>query len=108
MGRSGVRPPAVAGSFHPGDADELTGVVDTLLERTRLRESKDAVGAVPVALVVPHVGYVDGDVLPVVSTGADPHRVVGYAAFALRPSTGSQPTATDPGRSSVDRTSRAG
>ena len=28
-----VRPAAVAGSFYPGDADELAAVVDTLLKR---------------------------------------------------------------------------
>jgi len=55
---STVRPAAVAGSFYPGDADELTAVVDTLLERARLREPNDAVGPAPVALVVPHAGYV--------------------------------------------------
>ena len=55
---STVRPAAVAGSFYPGDADELTAVVDTLLERARLREPNDAVGPAPVGLVVPHAGYV--------------------------------------------------
>ena len=58
MVRSTVRPAAVAGSFYPGDADELTAVVDTLLERARLREPNDAVGPAPIALVVPHAGYV--------------------------------------------------
>src|SRR5665811_1066168 len=58
LGGPAVRPAAVAGSFYPGDADELTAVVDTLLERARLRKSKDAVGPAPVALVVPHAGYV--------------------------------------------------
>jgi len=58
VGRSGVRPAAVAGSFYPGDADELTAVVDSLLERARPKKSKDAVGPPPVALVVPHAGYV--------------------------------------------------
>ena len=53
-----MRPAAVAGSFYPGDADELTAVVDTLLERARLREPNDAAGPAPVALVVPHAGYV--------------------------------------------------
>lgn len=58
MVRSDVRPPAVAGSFYPGDADELTAVVDSLLERARLRASGGVLGSAPVALVVPHAGYV--------------------------------------------------
>jgi len=57
-----VRPPAVAGSFYPGEAHELTAVVDTLLEDARLRAS-DGNGhrgaqPAPVALVAPHAGYV--------------------------------------------------
>jgi len=56
--RSDVRPAAVAGSFYPGDADELTAVVDSLLERARLRASGGVLGSAPVALVVPHAGYV--------------------------------------------------
>jgi len=53
-----VRPAAVAGSFYPSDADELAAVVDTLLERARLRASEGAAGPAPVALVAPHAGYV--------------------------------------------------
>jgi len=52
-----VRPAAVAGSFYPGDADELAAVVDTLLEQARLRASEGTTPA-PVALVAPHAGYV--------------------------------------------------
>jgi AmmeMemoRadiSam system protein B len=52
-----VRPAAVAGSFYPGDADELSAVVDDLLERARLRASDGAVAPAPVALVSPHAGY---------------------------------------------------
>src|SRR5665647_2279162 len=58
LGRPAVRPAAVAGSFYPSDADELTAVVDTLLERARLRASEGAAGPAPVALVAPHAGYV--------------------------------------------------
>src|SRR5450759_869261 len=58
LGRPAVRPAAVAGSFYPSDADELTAVVDTLLGRARLRASEGAAGPAPVALVVPHAGYV--------------------------------------------------
>ncbi len=55
-----MRPPAVAGSFYPSDADELAAVVDTLLEQARRRESEGAAAsasAAPVALVAPHAGY---------------------------------------------------
>jgi len=62
-----VRPAAVAGVFYPGDADELTAAVDSLLERARLRASEDATATAqvaqaapvaPVALVAPHAGYI--------------------------------------------------
>lgn len=53
-----MRPAAVAGSFYPGDADELAALVDSLLERARLRASEGAVVPAPVALVAPHAGYV--------------------------------------------------
>lgn len=52
-----MRPPAVAGSFYPDDADELAAVVDSLLERARLRAPLATSGPSPVALVVPHAGY---------------------------------------------------
>ena len=57
-GRPTVRPTAVAGAFYPADADELVGVVDSLLEGARLRASEVAAWPAPVALVVPHAGYV--------------------------------------------------
>jgi AmmeMemoRadiSam system protein B len=53
-----VRPAAVAGSFYPADADELTAAVDTLLERAQRRASKGSAPPAPVALVVPHAGYI--------------------------------------------------
>jgi hypothetical protein len=56
--RQTVRPPAVAGSFYPRDLDELTAVVDTLLQRDRLRALDADAASAPVALVVPHAGYV--------------------------------------------------
>ena len=43
----GVRPPAVAGSFYPGNADELAAVVDTLLERARLPSSEGILTSAP-------------------------------------------------------------
>ena len=55
--RPNVRPAAVAGSFYPGDADELVAVVDTLLEQARFEASAGAVTPSPVALVAPHAGY---------------------------------------------------
>jgi AmmeMemoRadiSam system protein B len=56
--RPAVRPAAVAGSFYPGDPGKLAAVVDTLLERARLRAPVGAVAPAPVALVAPHAGYV--------------------------------------------------
>ena len=53
-----MRPAAVAGTFYAGNADELATVVDSLLERARLRASKGAVDPAPVALVAPHAGFV--------------------------------------------------
>jgi AmmeMemoRadiSam system protein B len=53
-----VRPPAVAGTFYPADPEELVAVVDSLLKGARLRASEGSVGPAPVALVVPHAGYV--------------------------------------------------
>lgn len=48
-----VRPPAVAGSFYPGDADRLRAEVETMLDNARAAPSKPPVRAV----VVPHAGY---------------------------------------------------
>jgi len=53
-----VRRAAVAGSFYPGDASELAAVIDSLLERARLRAPEGAVAPAPVALVAPHAGYI--------------------------------------------------
>jgi AmmeMemoRadiSam system protein B len=48
----------VAGTFYPGDADELTAAVDTLLERARSRGGAlQHEQLAPVALVAPHAGY---------------------------------------------------
>jgi len=58
VGGPGVRPAAVAGSFYPGDPEELTALVDLLLERARLRAPESGVATAPVALVAPHAGYV--------------------------------------------------
>lgn len=47
-----VRPPAVAGSFYPGDADRLAATVDHLLAEAETTGSTE-----PRALIVPHAGY---------------------------------------------------
>jgi MEMO1 family protein len=56
QGRSGRRrPPAVAGLFYPGTADELSATVGRALESTRAApDGRD----LPKALIVPHAGYV--------------------------------------------------
>ncbi len=48
-----VRPPAVAGSFYPGDARELTRVVDGFLAKAAVARIAGPV----VAITVPHAGY---------------------------------------------------
>jgi AmmeMemoRadiSam system protein B/AmmeMemoRadiSam system protein A len=47
-----VRPAAVAGGFYPGDAEQLRHQVDSLLA------AAETGGEPPLALVVPHAGYV--------------------------------------------------
>lgn len=49
-----IRPPAVAGSFYPGNADELRAVVARLLSAAPAPDSP----SVPVAWIVPHAGYI--------------------------------------------------
>jgi len=56
-----VRRAAVAGSFYPGETDELAATVEALLEGARLRASEGATlpaRPAPVALVAPHAGYI--------------------------------------------------
>ena len=56
-----MRPAAVAGYFYPRDAEELTAVVDSLLETARLRATEVTVAPAPdapVGLVAPHAGYI--------------------------------------------------
>jgi AmmeMemoRadiSam system protein B/AmmeMemoRadiSam system protein A len=48
-----VRPPAVAGDFYPADAAKLRAAIQTYLASAR-----PAAGLSPVAIVVPHAGYV--------------------------------------------------
>lgn len=47
-----IRPPAVAGSWYPADPTELAQMMDGMLEAER------PVDGTPVALIVPHAGYV--------------------------------------------------
>jgi AmmeMemoRadiSam system protein B/AmmeMemoRadiSam system protein A len=47
-----VRPSAIAGSWYPGDPEELTAIVDDFLIKV------EPVDGEPIALVVPHAGYV--------------------------------------------------
>jgi len=49
-----VRPAAVAGAFYPASPQKLTLMVDNLLARA----SAPKISAVPIALIVPHAGYV--------------------------------------------------
>lgn len=73
-----VRPPAVAGSFYPGDAQTLAAEVDRMLAAAL--GARAGRPAPPRALVVPHAGYVYSG--PVAATayatvaGADVGRVV--------------------------------
>jgi AmmeMemoRadiSam system protein B/AmmeMemoRadiSam system protein A len=46
-----IRPPAVAGSWYPGDPDELAQMVDGMLAAVQ------PVDGAPISLVVPHAGY---------------------------------------------------
>ncbi|MDD5030889.1 MAG: AmmeMemoRadiSam system protein B [Rhodoferax sp.] len=52
-----VRPPAVAGSFYPRQADALSHEVRTLLALARA-DNPGPPGALPKAVIVPHAGYV--------------------------------------------------
>ncbi|MCP3925810.1 MAG: AmmeMemoRadiSam system protein B [Desulfobacterales bacterium] len=51
--KQSIRKSSVAGSFYPGDADELSGMVDGYLNRSKLIISEK-----PFAIVSPHAGYV--------------------------------------------------
>ena len=51
-----VRPPAVAGTFYPGQASVLLNDVTTLL--TQARPGADLREPTPKALIVPHAGYI--------------------------------------------------
>jgi hypothetical protein len=54
---SGIRRPAVAGSFYPGRAVALSDLVGTLLADAA-RSASAAATAPPKAIIVPHAGYI--------------------------------------------------
>jgi len=70
MGRSNIRPPAVAGLFYPGEVEVLDAMLGSLLKLAI--DSHPARGRAPKALLVPHAGYI--------YSGATAAR--GYAALA--------------------------
>lgn len=70
-----VRPPAVAGSFYPGDAVELRMQLDALLAAAPDRGRADGLKA----LIVPHAGYVYSG--PVAATA---YRLLGRAGDRVR------------------------
>jgi len=49
-----IRKPAVAGTFYPGNADELNSMIDGFLQKAQLPKLEPYVRA----LIVPHAGYV--------------------------------------------------
>ena len=52
-----VRPPAVAGTFYPGNAGELDGTVRDLLAAAK-SAAQSARGPAPKAIIAPHAGYI--------------------------------------------------
>ena len=54
---AGVRPPAVAGSFYPGDAAELANTVQSLI-REAMAQGHRGGPTLPKAIIAPHAGYV--------------------------------------------------
>ncbi len=51
--KQSIRKSSVAGSFYPGDANELSGMVDGYLKRSEQKISEK-----PFAIVSPHAGYI--------------------------------------------------
>ena len=54
---AGVRPPAVAGSFYPGDAADLANTVQSLI-REAMAQGHRGGPTLPKAIIAPHAGYV--------------------------------------------------
>ena len=57
-GRPRIRPPAVAGSFYPADAETLRATVEELLEEAEHAAPAARPGPPPKAVIAPHAGYV--------------------------------------------------
>ena len=55
---SQVRPPAVAGTFYPGDETQLAAAVRGYLEEAAGAMGADSRPPAPKAIIVPHAGYV--------------------------------------------------
>jgi hypothetical protein len=55
---SNIRPPAVAGSFYPGNPGKLATEIDAMLEEALRRNPPAADEPLPKAIIVPHAGYV--------------------------------------------------
>lgn len=53
-----IRPPAVAGSFYPGNPERLATEIDLMLEEAGRRNPPAADEPFPKAVIVPHAGYV--------------------------------------------------
>ena len=53
-----IRPPAVAGSFYPGNAVLLAEEIDAMLVDAGRRNPPSAAEPVPKAVIVPHAGYI--------------------------------------------------
>ncbi len=70
MNAPNVRPPAVAGTFYPGDPAELAALVDALLEDARARAAPSDAKAI----VVPHAGYVYSGPIAATAYAAIQHR----------------------------------
>ena len=52
-----IRQPSVAGSFYPGDRDELESMIDSMLREAREKLGDDR-GPAPKAIIAPHAGYI--------------------------------------------------
>ena len=55
---SNIRPPAVAGSFYPGNPGKLAADIDAMLEEALRRNPPAADEPLPKAIIVPHAGYI--------------------------------------------------
>lgn len=53
-----IRPAAVAGTFYPGSAEELSAMVTRLLDDASADLGHDAPTPVPKAIIAPHAGYI--------------------------------------------------